>query len=311
MHPNLLRLSHSAQQLLETCPRLYELDRLAPRLSLDGTNIHLDFGSLVGSMIQDFLVGHSTGDAIWKAFLSYPRELFQSDIEEEKEERRTKKDFFFAMAALDKFRSFREEELSPYDVVYFQGKPAIELGFSIDCGGGFFYRGKLDALLKNSRSGELATLECKTTGSRYLHEAMFRNSGQGIGYSAIVDAISKELGVEQRDSFPLIYPVYQSTTMAWTKFPFVKSRNSHANWLRHLLRSIQHISEYAEDSYFPMYGQNCFHWNRPCRFFESCEMSNKFLVGEKPAVKEDKEGEYPFTFSLDELIEAQLSKQEQ
>lgn len=307
MHPNLLKLSNSAQDLLEACPRLYELDRLTPRLEVDEKDVHLDFGKLVGSAVQDFLITGSVEEATWRAFLSYPRDIILDDLEDVESAKKHKKDFWFALIALEKFVAFSMEELRDYKLVYIEGKPAVELGFIIDCPDGFQYRGKLDAGLINSKE-QFACLEIKTTGSRVIHPAMFQNSGQGIGYSAIVDAIASKLGLQQQRSFPIIYPVYQTHAREWHPFRFVKSRTAHANWLRHLLRSIQHIAEYAQDDFFPMHGQNCFRFNRACKFFDVCEMQNKYVVGDKPEVKVDKEEDYQFRFSLDELIEAQLSK---
>jgi hypothetical protein len=314
-HPNFKFLSHSATVLLEACPRLFELDRLSQKEDLEGEDVHLDFGKLVGAMIQDYLVTGRKEIAIWKAFLSYPRPLLYStspsvNSEEEEAELKAKKNFFFAMIALDKFEVLRNEELSSYYVPHFNGKPAVELGFIINCPGGFQYRGKLDALIVHKDTGRYGVLEVKTTGSNYLNEAMYRNSGQGIGYSAIVDTIASSLGLEERSSFPIFYPVYQTRKLEWKMLSFLKSRSSTANWIRHLLRSIQHISEYAEDNYFPMHGQSCFSYNKPCRFFEVCEMQTKHVVGplEKVVVKKDKEEDYPFVFSLDQLIETQLEK---
>lgn len=305
IHPNLTKLSYNSQILLEACPRLFELDRLAPRPEY-AQNVHLDFGTLLGKLVQDYLTTDSVEDAIWQAFLSVPEEVFHFDSDED--EKKHKKDFWLALHALDKFVAYRGSTLNDYSVATYEGKPATELGFIINCPGDFQYRGKLDALLIN-RDNTLACLEVKTTGSNYVHEAMFRNSGQGIGYSLVVDIVAKRLGIEQRVSFPVFYPVYLSRKREWhDDFKFYKSRTSLANWIRHLLRTIQHTSEYAEDNYFPMHGQNCFRFNSPCRFFEQCDMQNKYLVGEKPEVKVDKEEDYQFTFSLDELIDNQLGK---
>lgn len=310
IHSNLKKLSHSAQMLLETCPRLYELDRLSEKRDMIGENVHFDFGHSVGRMIQSFMISGDRSSTIFSEFLSYPRQLFQDDLEELEKEHKSKKDFWFAVHALDKFSTLRITELSRYKVAIFDGKPAVELGFCINCPGDFSYRGKLDAFLVTER-GDFACLEIKTTGFRFLNEAMFRNSGQGIGYSAIVDAISSKLGLPKKESFPILYPIYQTHAMDWTLMEFRKSKVAHANWIRHLLRSIQHISEYAEDEFFPMHGQSCFHFQQACRFFEQCEMSNKYLVGPSPELKVDDAEKYPFVFTLDELIEAQLEKQEQ
>ncbi len=311
MHPNLKKLSNSAEVLAEACPRLYELDRLSPRENRDDGDVHLDFGTVVGSLVQDYLSTGNKEYAVWRAFLSYPRTMFAEAIEADEEEKRYKKDFWYALHALDKFMVLRRDEYHMYEVAIFDGKPAIELGFIIDCPGGFQYRGKLDAFLI-TKEGSFATLEVKTTGARHIHEAMFRHSGQGIGYSAVVDAIVSKLGLQKRESWPVLYPVYQTLQKEWTPLSFRKSKSSLANWIRHLLRTIQHISEYAEDNYFPMHGQNCFRYNKACRFFEQCEMSNKYIVGpeDKIVVKKDKEEDYSFRFSLDELIDAQLEKQQ-
>ena len=158
--------------------------------------------------------------AVWRAYLAYPRELFSVDIDED--EKKHKKDFWYAIQALNKFTTFRKTVLGNYHVAVLDGKPAVELGFIINCPGGFQYRGKLDAFLVNNRN-EFACFECKTTGSRFLNEAMFRHSGQGIGYSAVVDVIAGRLGLQQRASFPVYYPVYQTHSQEWTEFVFIKS----------------------------------------------------------------------------------------
>lgn len=309
MHPNLQKLSNSAQVLEETCPRLFELDRLSTKIDDEGEAIHFDFGHSVGRLVQDYLITGETSAAIFKEFLRYPRALIQDDLDKEATEAQHKKNFWFAINALENFVKFRLENLADYSIAIFNGKPAVELGFTIDCGDGFTYRGKLDALLV-TKGGNYACLEIKTTGARALHPAMYRNSGQGIGYSAVVDTIARALGLEERPSFPVFYPVYQTHKMEWTEFRFMKSRTSHAQWIRHLLRTIQHVAEYAEDGFFPMHGQNCFHFNRECKFFEQCEMQNKYLVGpeENIPVKEDNPEDYPFRFTLSELIEAQLAR---
>lgn len=309
VHSNLKRLSHSAQVLLEACPRKYELDRLSPTRNQEGEDVHLDFGTLVGKLVQNYLVTDSIADATFEAFLAYPRALFseEGDLDWDKE-KTSKKDFWYALIALDRFTSVRQQDFGSYTVPLLDGKPAVELGFTIDCGDGFHYRGKLDAFLQHKTSGAIAVMEGKTTGSNSIHEAMFRNSGQGIGYSAIVDAVASRLGLVQPASFPVFYPIYQSGKKEWTVMRFLKTKTAHANWIRHLLRNIQHIAEYAEDSYFPAYGQNCFSYAKPCRFYEQCEMQNKYLVGPEPAIKVDKEEDYPFRFSLAEIVAAQMEK---
>lgn len=307
MHPNLKRLSHSAQVLFETCPRLFELDRLESKAdsTSEDKDIHLAFGQVVGLGVQLSLCGLESEEVLWKMFLSWPRDLFPQDEEEDTKEVNSKKSFFFAVHAVRSFLPLRATEFPRLLVASFSGMPAIELGFTVDCGEGFSYRGKLDALLIND--GVLSCLEIKTTGG-IPNPASYTNSGQGIIYSAVLDAVASTMGVQQRDSFFIYYPVYSSNRMEWTVFRFKKSRMQITNWIRHVVRTVQHITEYAEDGYFPQHGQSCYNFFKPCKFLDICDMKNDYIVGRAPALKQDAEGEYIFHFSLDDIIQAQLDK---
>lgn len=307
IHPNLKRLSHSAETLLHACPRLYELDRLSPKREEDDGDVHTDFGKIVGIGIQDFLVHKDKDRAAFKMFLEWKKDLDRDEQGVYGNE--VKKSFYHALYALDKFLTFKDTALTNYEVVHFNGQPATELGFIIDCGDGFIYRGKLDALLVNRISGSYAVFDCKTTGAKRTHDAMFKNSGQGLGYSLVVDAIANSLENLQDKSYEIIYALYKTNSYEWESFRFSKSHTQRAVWIKQILMDMRHIAEYAEEGFFPMYGENCFKFFKPCKFFDICEMSNEVLVGKEPEIKEDKEEDYKFRFDLNEVIEAQLAKQ--
>jgi hypothetical protein len=320
LHPNMMQLSHSSQTLLELCPKKFQLDRLMRQERKAGESVDLDFGTTLGNMVQDYLVTGDENIALWNGFRTYPRELFQdrelasksgnlgtlgNDINKEF---LSKKNFWYAAIALDKFKLLRDTELNNWYVPTLNGKPAIELGFKIDCENGFTYRGKLDAFLVHKTTGNFAVFENKTTGSKWLSEAAFQNSGQGIGYSTIVDAIAKQLGLVIKNNFPVFYTIYMTTKQEWVCMRFTKSKSTHANWLRKLLLSIKHISEYAEEDFFPQQGQNCTAFGRPCQYFELCDMKTQLLAGKTAEVREDNPEDYPYTFTLSEVINAQLEK---
>lgn len=303
IHPNFKLLSHSSCVLFHKCPKKFELYKL---LGKDGkededTDGHLTFGEIVGTGIQDFLITDSLDRATFNTFLRWP-----GTIDDENGEL-SKKTFWHAIYALDKFSSFRKTALARYSLVTVDGKPATELGFSIDLGDGFFYRGFLDALLYNNLTSKLAVLECKTTKYKNVHEANYKNSGQGIGYNTITDTIARKLGIEQGASYEVLYPVYKTFPFEWELFPFSKNYSDRAMWIRNLLRDKQHVAEYAMDGYFPMHGENCYDFFRPCTYFDTCTLSRNLLVP-NPVLKIEKSEKYPFKFSLEELINSQLGE---
>lgn len=306
LHPNLKLMSHSSDQILNACPRLYELDRLSTR-SEDDRDIHTDFGKVLGVGVQDYLVHRNSNHAVMQMFSFWEGDL--DETADDKEADRKKKTFWHALYALDKFVGFQVQALNCYEVVRFDGRPAIELGFRIDCGGGFVYRGKLDALLQSRTSGAFGVFDCKSTGSNKAHDAMFKHSGQGLGYSLVVDAIAANLKYDAASNYEIIYGLYKAPIYEWERFSFTKSHTQRALWIRQLLISIKHIIEYGEEGFFPMRGESCYRFFRPCKFYDICEFSNSVLVGPEPKEKIDKEEDYTFHFNLDEIIEAQIRKQ--
>lgn len=302
IHPNLKLLSHSSETLLHKCPRKYELYKLGGKIDGEDSNDeHLSFGKIVGDGVQNLLVtGGDMNKAMFQAFMQWDK-----IIDDERAEG-SKKTFWHILYALEKFETVRQMAYSNYELVSFNEMPAVELGFSIDLGDGFFYRGKIDALLFDKIKRKLKPLECKTTKFNKVHEASYKNSGQGLGYGLIVDIIAKKLGIDQGNTCEVLYPVYKTGMYEWELFQFQKSHTQRATWIRNLLRDKQHVAEYAVDGYFPMHGENCFDFFRPCPHFGMCEMSTKLLV---PSVKMqvEEEEKYLFKFSLEELIEAQLT----
>lgn len=300
IHPNLKLLSHSSDTLLHKCPKKYELYKLGGKLDGEDNDQHLTFGDVVGVGVQDYLLHSSVNSAALTMFMRWHKMLDDEDGV------RDKKTFWHCLYALDKFEGLRNSQLSHYELAAFNGKPALELGFSIDLGDGFFYRGFLDALFIDKIRNSLKVYEGKTTKFRNIHAAMFQNSGQGLGYSLVVDAISKQLGMELGSSYDVLYAVYKTGAYEWETFNFSKSHTQRAMWLKNLLRDKQHIAEYAWDDYFPMHGENCFDFFRPCPHFGSCEISS-WLQYPKPVLTVDDQSKYQFHFTLEELIDAQLA----
>ena len=306
MHPNFGLLSHSSSNLLHACPRKFELYKrglmLQTMLSSAERNIdarpdpHTNFGGCVGNGVQNYLLTNDLVKAQFEMFKTFQQIEYDSDTI-----RTNKKSFWHALHAVEQFSMVRHTVLSNMQLAVIDDKPALELGFSINCGNGYSYRGFLDGLLFDTAHNRLVVLENKTTGWQ-AHEAFYKNSGQAIGYDLVVDKISKKLGLDS-SAYEVIYTVYQTKKQEWELFNFHKSNQHRLRWIKNILLDIKHIAEYAEEDYFPMHGESCFSFARPCEYFGMCDMDNKilFLGGEQP-VKAESEDKYQFKFSLDELI---------
>lgn len=305
-HPNLKQLSNSSKILLHKCPRKYELYKLTNPLPADEIDDrHTKFGSAVGLGTQELMVSGDINAAYLTVFRNWRGYIDDDEGESDK------KTFWFALGAIDRFQTFQRSVLSNYRLAILDGKPAIEVGFSIDCGDGFYDRGFIDAVFIDTLRNELIVYEGKTTKFRKVDEASYKNSGQGLGYSIILDIISQQNGIPQGSSYRVIYCVYKTLALEWEPFYFTKSYTSRAMWIKNLLLDKQRVIDYGEDSYFPMYGENCFDFFRQCRWFGTCELSNKSLVGATIPDKIESKDKYQYHFSLDALIESQLLRHEQ
>ena len=303
IHPNLKQLSNSSSVTLHRCERRYELDKLMPQVQ--DPDHHLRFGSVVGIGVQELLTTLSLDKALWSVFLAWDAAL---EADEGSSEWKDKKTFWHALAAIEKFNVPMQGCFANFRLATLAGRPATEIGFSIDCGDGFFYRGFIDAVMIDTSSNEIVVIECKTTKFSKVHEAQYKNSGQALGYALLIDAIIKSEGLSYGSSYKVYYPVYKTGALEWEVFPFTKTSTKRALWIKDILLDINHIIERATDGYFPMRGESCYEFFRPCPHFGRCEYDNKMLFsGSPPVVREERKSKYDFHFSLAEIIEGQLA----
>jgi hypothetical protein len=299
LHSNLKLLSHSSSVLLHKCPRKYELYKLLGKIAEEEQgDEHLIFGDVVGRGVQNYLEHGDFDRAQFEVFMAWKKSI-DDDAGD-----KARKNFWHALYAVDRFTATRNTILGNYKLAYFDGKPAVELGFSIDCGNGFFYRGFLDALLIDTVRNELVVYEGKTTKNKNIHPAMYKHSGQSIGYAVVIDTLAAKLGLGVKSSYTVRYFVYKTFAYEWEMMPFDKSHTQRALWIKNLLLDIKHILWYAEEGYFPMQGENCYDFFRPCEFFGLCELQNEHLTGGKvPAEKNDGD-KYQFKYKLETIIES-------
>jgi len=187
--------SFSTFENLNKCERFFslsklELSRNAANKLIEGfkfeTNMDFAFGKAMETGIQSGILGKTKQEIFFDMFMSWDMPL---DAIHPKGYAKT---FVDATIAIDKFLWIKENLLEGWELAWFNNKPAIELSFCIDLSNGYYYVGHVDAVLFHPLLNMYRVLENKTTVSKTIHEAMFKNSNQAVGYSVIVDSIAKD-----------------------------------------------------------------------------------------------------------------------
>ena len=301
--PRLKLLSHSSRTTLHKCPRKYQLYRLKAKeatIESEEQQVTFAYGHAVGEGIQASLEGLSETRIIMRTFLAWDTDaLYRND--------RQRKSLYEAIFAVQKFMYLRDSGyLKEYELVYYNNKPAIEMAFKITLPNGFAYRGLLDAVLRHKHTKEVLVLELKTT-SMQPDTIHYKNSGQTLGYSIILDIIFPHLS-----SYSVLYLVYHTKTKEYTEFPFEKTLLQRALWLQELIVDCSIIELYEQYSIYPLHGESCNDFFKPCKYYGLCTLSTENLTA--PLTKGDlielekKEQEYSFIIDFEDLINNQIAK---
>lgn len=302
----ILNLSYSSLLTLHSCPRKFQLYKLSavPESEIDqSSSVTFAYGHAVGTGIQDILEGRSEEETLWRHFLAWDVDLFSDNPKQNKS-------FWSAWIAIRQFANMRENGyLDGYELVWYEGKPASELSFSIALPDGFIYRGFVDAVLQHKDTQEVLVLECKTSSAAAVNPAQYKNSAQAIGYSIVLDAIFPALS-----SYKVLYLVYQSKASEYIQLPFKKSFYQRALWIQELLLDVEMIKMYEAASIYPMHGESCYSFFKECEYYNSCTLSTRHLTKSLTPEQEDKIDHeldrYQIRITLEDLITAQLSKEQ-
>ena len=300
----ILNLSYSSLLELHSCPRkfqLYKLSATPDTLESAESSLTFTFGQVVGLGIQLAFQEFTEDEIIWQMFLNWKVDLFF-------ENKKQNKNFWQAVSAVQQFIKMRESGfLEDWELVYYEGKPAVELSFVINFPGGFRYRGFVDAVLKHKVTGQVRVLEAKTSSSSNLNPAQYKNSAQAIGYSIVLDRIFKGLS-----AYGVLYLVYTTKDKAYTTLPFSKSLLQRALWIQEILLDIEAINRYEQVGVYPMHGESCFNFYHECPYMQTCTLSTSFLTKpltqEEEILLEEKEASYQIEVNVKELIEAQIER---
>jgi len=307
--PRLKLLSHSSRQTLHKCPRKYQLYRLNgkqevinPKEDTQKQEVTFAFGHAVGVGMQSVLEKKDESTVIMDTFLSWSTDLLDYNPKQ-------KKSFASALFAVQRFQVLVNNGfLEEYDLLYMDGKPAVELAFQVTLPDGFVYRGFLDAVLEHKLTGEILVLENKTSSSAAV-SATFKNSGQALGYSVVLDKLVSNLS-----SYTVLYCVYETKSYEFVEMPFSKSLLQRALWLQELIIDTHLIQLYDSYDVYPMHGENCYDFFRECEYINTCTMDTGVVT--KPltrdAIEKMEKAAEVYTYSVDfrDLIAEQIAKGE-
>ncbi len=301
MDPRLKLLSYSSFLTLHSCPRKYELYKLnAPTQESEADqmqNVTFAFGHIVGEGIQNIFAGMSLDEVVLKMFLGW-----HADLEESNDKQ--KKSFYLAVAAIQRFDNMRMcGFLKDWEVLTYNGKPACELGFNVHLPDGFNLRGYVDAVLRNTVTGKVMIVECKTSSSASVNPATYKNSAQAIGYSIVLDVVAPDIS-----SYEVLYLVYLTKSTEYETYIFAKSYLQRALWIRELLLDVEMIKMYAEAEVFPMHGESCFNFYRECEYMNLCTLKTEHMTTQYDPVRDADNKVYDIHLDLMDLVNAQIEK---
>ena len=304
--PRYTRLSYSTEALLHSCPRKFQLKCLeAERVQDASTSVTFAFGSTVGMGVAEFMVSRDLEATIFKMFLEW-------DVDYLAENKQQKKSFPHAVIAIELFKSQLEDGAhSEYEVAEYNGKPAVELSFSVSFPGElaeFTYRGYLDLVLRNIMTGQAGVMENKTNSGTWVNHHMYKNSEQALGYSIILDQI--EPGVAAYD---VMYYIFMTKLGRYEQFDFPKSHQQRALWLRDRMWNISLVEKLVKEEgnygMWPICSQGCVSFGRPCEYMDICQLPTESLMAklkETQLVDRDRKtgeiAEYDFELTLKELL---------
>lgn len=305
--PRLKQLSYSSNLTKHECPRKFQLYKLNAEVrdpkeeNVDET-VTFGFGHAVGEGIQSLTAGASLETVMFQTFLKWKGDIFYTDV-------KRNKSLWLAIFAIQKFQYLRASGfLENYELVYHNSRPAVELGFRIHLPKGYKYRGFVDLVLRNTKTGEVVVLEIKTSSGNVIHNS-YKNSAQAIGYSIVLDWLFPELS-----SYQVLYLVYKTKEYEYEPVLYTKTYLQRALWIQELLLEVETQELYEKVGVYPMFGESCISkFYRECEYLHICTLPTERIT--KPLTQKIldtlAEEKYDVEVSIEDLITAQLKKEQE
>lgn len=290
-----VRLSYNALKSLTICERKFQLDRL-----LIGSSEEKDYpatvlGTAYGVGIASYLATQDPDKALFDLYLAY-----NPVVEDDKRTQEVAANLLIAS-----FPTL-ENLLQDWEVATFQGKPAVELSFAIHIDEDFYYVGYADVVLKNRWNGRYAVMDAKTTSLALFNlDPLYQNSAQVLGYSIVLDQIVGS-SLAEYDCLYLSAQLgagngFQPNIKLLT---YPKTLQDRLTWFITLGYDVERIHKMMDFGVFPIRGDSCLQFMRPCYHFGTCTLHGL----DEYKKREDDKTEYQFVFQLQDLIESHLER---
>lgn len=289
-----VRLSYSTLELLHSCERKYQLEKLLAGSERRDSE-HFSFGHAFGAGVASYLIDQDRDKAIFACWIAYWPMI-------ETEKKNQMRCIVTLMASFSRLDTLLRE----YELVSFNGKPACELSFRLNIDASYYFVGYVDAVLRHRRTGMYVVFEVKHTGLNLLDlSPAYRHSGQALGYSIALDRIvGKELS-----SYGVLYFVAQlgKDITSPTKLhvlPFNKTLLDRLNWFITLGLDVKHLHEMQDLGIYPKRGGSCVSFNKACHHFGVCHLH----ALDTPKTEEPDLVDYQFTYEMEELVAEHLTR---
>ena len=290
----MIRLSHSALDVLHVCERKFQLDRLlVSELSEREEWPSTVFGRAYGEGVASYMTHQDADLALYKTFLAYWPVL--------EEERKTQE---ICMSLVLSSIPHLDNLLMDWEVATFNGKPAIELSFRLNIDSRFYFVGYIDLVLRNKWTGVHGIMEVKHTGLNIFDlSPLYQNSGQALGYSIVLDKIVGEA----QSNYEVLYFAGQlgagngfSPKIHTMIYP--KTLQDRLNWFITLGMDVERLHMMLDNNVFPLRGASCLQYMKPCKHLGTCNLHGL------DTYKEEIEDTivYDFNYQLDEVIQDHL-----
>ena len=288
-----VRLSFSTLELLHSCERKFQLDKLLANERRE-TSEHLSFGQGFGAGIASYLIHKDPERALFDAWFAY-WPIIETD----------KKNQARMVVALERAFFELDSLLQDFDLVFFEGRPACELSFRLDIDPDYYFVGYIDAVLQHKYTKQYTVFEVKTTGLLLLDlTPLYKHSGQALGYSITLDRIVGQ----ELSSYGVLYFVAQmgkeQSDIKIHRLSFPKTLLDRLNWFIVLGLDVKHLKEMEQLQIYPRRGGSCLKYNKPCIQFGTCHLHSL----DRPKAEEPDLVEYEFKYELEELISNHLRR---
>jgi len=295
---NPYRLSDSTLRLLYSCEKKFQLMRLCKtdREEREESPAAIR-GKAFGVGVQTYLLTKDINKALFETWLAY------WPIKEDRPYvscARTLNNLVVLKPTLDKL-------LERYEVAIFNGKPAVELSFRLNKKGSkWFFVGYIDIVMFDKQEGIYIVFELKTTGYK-LHdlEPVYKNQSQALAYSIVIDKVAGEAQSKYGVVYLVIRDKGKDPVPDIYVFHFSKTLTDRLKWFVSYGLDVQKLEQLEELDLWPMRGNSCVSFNRPCPLYGNCQLES--LTQERRPIPEE-EVEYDFVYDLDEIVQDHLER---